>query len=209
MNRRSHNHRHRRRRNNGLKKVKEDIKWLKQNIEFKFQNSNDELIADDEGEVDCLNDAIIGGTTLSQRIGEELTARRIFIRGFVHNDRGTPADGTIRIIVFRQKASLTTLPTVAEVLDPAFTFPTNAFRQMDNKEDIVVYADHTVSYDTLAHTIIPFKFIFKLAHQVKYTEVTAQVPQTNAMCLLAVSDQATTANAPGVSVSARYSYIDS
>ncbi len=199
----------RRRRNNGLKKVKEDIKWLKQNIEFKHIDLSNDEIADDAGDVTCFNALILGGTDRDERVGEELTARRIMIRGFIHNDRGTPADGTIRIIVFREKQGFTVLPSVSSVLDGSGTLSTNRMRQMDDKENIVVYADHTITYDTLQHSLIPFKFMFKLSHQVHYTVQTAQVPQTNSTCMLIISNQATTANAPGVAFTGRYSFIDS
>ncbi len=206
------NHRHkqrRRRRNNGLSKVKKDIKWLKQNIEFKFIDKQSDVAADDTGAIVSFNSLIAGGSLIGQRIGEEITARRIFVRGHIHNDRGTPADGTIRLILFRQKAPLTVLTTVNEVLDVSGSNPTNRMRNMDNKEDIVVYADHTLSYDTLAHSIIDFKLMFKLNHQVKYTISTSQTPQTNMVGMLVISNQSTSANAPGVSVTARYSYVDS
>ncbi len=206
------NHRHngnRRRRRNGLSKVKKDIKWLKQNIEFKFIDTQSDAATDNTGDITVFNNNIAAGPDVDERSGEEITSRRIFIRGFIHNDRGTPADGTMRLILFRQNASLVSLPSVNEILDSSGTIATNRMRNMDNKEDIVVYADHTVAYDTLAHTLIPFKFMFKLNHQVKYTVPTVVVPQWNTIALLAISSQATTANAPGVALTARYSYVDS
>ncbi len=201
-------HKHHRRRRNGLGKVKRDIKWLKQNIEFKFGDFNDELIADTAGEIDNLN-TLQAGTGISQRVGEEVTARRIMVRGRIHNDRGTPSDGSIRLILFRQKAALGTLATASEILEPSGTVATNRMRQMDNKEDIVIYADHTLSYDTLGHSIIDFKLMFKLASVVKYTGTAATIPQWNAIGMFVIGSQATTANAPGVSMTARFSYVDS
>ncbi len=205
---RNHNN-HRRRKRNGLGKVKRDIKWLKQNIEFKFIDNSEDIEADTTGNISIFNSAIAAGTDIDERVGEEITARRIMIRGFIHNDRGTPADGTIRLILFRQLLPLNTLPAVGEVLASNGTFPTARMRNMDFKSDLVVYADHTLSIDTNVHTFIPFKFIFKLNHQCKYLTNAAGVPQTNAICLLVISSQATSANAPGVSLTGRYSYVDS
>ncbi len=207
--RKRRNNKQRRRRNNGLRKVKKDIKWLKQNIEFKFIDISIDVAIDTTGDVTSFNSLIAAGTGLDERVGEEVTARRIFIRGHVHNDRGTPADGLIRLIVFRQKRSLSVQTAVNEILDSGGSVTTNRMRNMDNKEDIVIYADHTIAFDTLAHTLVPFKFMFKLNHQAKYGGTATSAPVDNLVGFMAISTQATSANAPGVALEGRYSYVDS
>ncbi len=195
---------------NGLTKVKRDIDWLKKNIEFKFNDSNFSVVLiDTTGDVSTLNSTIGADAAFDGRSGEEITARRIMIRGFVSNNRGTPTDVIVRLILGRKLNPQGTQTSMAQVLESTATVQVNALRNMDFKSDIKIYADETFAMDTLAHTEIPFKFIFKLNHQVKYGSVSAAVPLTNEMFLLVLGSTAASANTPAMSFTVRYSYCDS
>ncbi len=209
-----HSHRRskgrRRFRKNGLTKVKRDIDWLKKNIEFKFFDVNfSTVLVDSTGDVSCLNAGIAGGPDFNERSGEEITARRVMIRGFVANDRGTPVDVMVRIIVGRKLNPQASTTSVAQVLEATGTVGINRLRNMDFKTDIKIYADETFAMDTLAHTQIPFKFLFKLNHQVKYGSVASAVPLTNEVFFLIIGSTSAGANTPACSFTARYSYCDS
>ncbi len=213
----SHHHSHRRSkgrrrfRKNGLTKVKRDIDWLKKNIEFKFHDlSFSTILVDTTGDVSGLNATIVGGPDFNERSGEEITARRVMIRGFVLNSRGTPTDVMVRLILGRKLNPQGTATTMAQVLEAAGSAAaTNRLRNMDFKTDIKIYADETFAMDTLGHTEIPFKFIFKLNHQVKYGGPTAATPLINEMFLLVLGSTAASANTPAMSFTVRYSYCDS
>ncbi len=198
-----------RRRRNGMGKVKSDIKWLKKNIEFKFLDGvQTAQTVDSTGKVVSLN-SIAQGITEITRIGNELTARRILITGFISNRNGTPADTVARIMLVRDRYPQNTLALIGEIINSAGTSITNELRNMDFKERFKVMVDYRFSMDTLGHSLIPFKILFKLNHQVKYVDNTADVPQTNNLLLVTMSTISAGANAPTAVYDFRYSYCDS
>ncbi len=207
---RSKHQRHRRRRN-GLSKVKKDIKWLKQNVEFKFKQFNfNDIGVDTGGDMQLLN-GIAQGDTLDTRNGDEITARRILIRGFFDNSNGTPTDCLVRIILCRQLLGKASTPTMNDILDTSASDPINRAKNMDNKTDWKIYADHTFAMDNSTHSLIPFKMIYKLNNVVHYNTsgVTSAQIETNGLYLLTMSTVTAGANAPTYSCTSRYSYCDS
>ncbi len=209
----NHSHRRSKRkrfRKNGLTKVKRDIDWLKKNIEFKFNDTDFSVVlVDTTGDISGFNSTIGADAAFDGRSGEEITARRVLVRGFVANNRGTPVDVMVRIIIGRKLNSQGTITSMSQVLEGTGSVAINRMRNMDFKTDIKIYADETFAMDTLAHTQIPFKFLFKLNHQVKYGTVSAAVPLTNEMFLLILGSTAASANTPAASFTVRYSYCDS
>ncbi len=195
----------------GLIKVKKDIKWLKKNIEFKFLDTVDTNIsASLAGTITPLN--LVGQEVgSSNRIGDEITARRIAIRGKIENTNGTPVDTLVRIILFRERRVNGVLTPLSELLSFGGASIPLAWRQMRNSDNIKVMFDTTFTMDTLTHSLIPFKLMYKLNHQVRYLDATATIAglQTNGLFLVALSEVATGANAPSMDISVRYSYVDS
>lgn len=197
-----------RRRSKGIAKVKRDIKWLKKNVEFKFKDTIVALAnANTTGSTFTLN-LVADGPLSSERDGEEVTSRRLMIRGFFHNDHGTPVDCICRILVWRQRAPNAVTPTVPMVLD---SVGVNSFRQMARKENIIVYLDNTFTMDTTQHSLIPFKFLKKLNHTVRYSGAGGTQADVflNGLNVSFLSTVAGTVNNPFVTFEARYSYCDS
>ncbi len=202
------NNKRKRRKRSGMSKVKKDIKWLKKNVEFK---SRDQTFTDEELSTTVvpvrLN--LMGtGDTVSAREGNMIAARRILVRGFVSNDNGTPVDCVCRIMLVRQKQSAGTALAIGDVLLNATV---NGPRNLDLASNIVVYADETFSMDLTTHSLIPFKFIFKLNNQVRYgtTAATEAGLEQNGINLIGISTVATGANAPTMTFDARFSFCDS
>lgn len=203
----------RRRRRGGIGKVKRDIKWLKKNIEFKFKDTAASAVdAGIAGVITPLT-LMIQNDTESGRDGQEVTARRIAIRGVIKNINGTPVDTIVRIILFRQINNVGfVLPLISSVLAITGTPDiVNSWRNMQDKNNTKVMFDTTFTMDTLTHSLIPFKLMYRLNHTAKYKGATAIVGNivTNGLFLVVVSQVTSGANAPTVDFEARYSYVDS
>jgi len=193
---------------NSLAKVKKDVDWLKKGIEFKFIDlAGSGQVASSSGTIISFNNLINNGTEHDERVGERVACRRIFMRGHFANDRGTPADVVVRMILFRQLDSLSSAATLAELLQT----PTNihSAMNMDNASKMKVYVDTTFAMDTSGHTLIPFKISQKLNHIVKWSAPGIGQPHENGLYLGIFSTQSTAANAPDLDLYARYSYTDS
>ncbi len=207
--RQRHRHPQRRRRfkKNGMKKVKKDIKWLKKNIEFKARDiSTTQADLSLTGSSTRLN--LVGqGDTSSSCDGNQVTSRRILIRGFVRNANGTPVDCVCRIIVCRQKV---TNGQALDINDVVETTTVNSVRELSLAQNIVVYADETFGMDTTGHALIPFKFMFKLNHQCRYngTGGTESDLESNGLSIIGISTVAGGANNPDMDFVSRYSYVD-
>ncbi len=204
---------HRRKRRKGLGKVKKDIKWLKMNIEFKFKDLEvDSQLCLKTGVVSPIcTDIIAQSDGVTGRTGNEITARRMFIRGSIKNDRGTFADVNVRILILRDKSPNGSAPTIAEI----FSGTAGGIRLVNSPYSIAraprfkVYADYTFVMDTLGHSRIPFKFSQKLNHHVNYAAAATAEPVLNGFYFVSISDQATDANAPQITYTARFSFCDS
>ncbi len=195
----------------GLAKVKKDIKWLKKNIEFKIADTvTTNISVSTTGTITPLN-LIKQDIGTDERIGSEITARRIAIRGKIENTNGTPVDTLVRIILFRERRVNGVITPLAELLSFGGASIPLSWRQMQNSDNIKVMFDTTFTMDTLTHSLIPFKLMYKLNHQVRYGGVASTIAslQTNGMFIVALSEVTAGANAPSMDLSARYSYVDS
>jgi len=202
-------HKRKRRRNNGLGKVKRDIKWLKQNVEFKFHDVAGTVTElDSTGSITPLN-VIAGGSTDNTRVGSMITARRILILGHVTNNNGTEADTVCRLVLVRDRYPQSVAPTIADIFNSAGSNLVNQLRNMELKERFKIMLDYRFGMDTLGHSIIPFKILFKLSHVVKYTDESADDPETNGLYLIGLSTVPAGANNPTMAFDSRYSYCDS
>ncbi len=191
----------------GLQKVKRDIKWLKNNIEFKHLTTIDEITEANTSGLFTLINGITQGTLPNNRIGDEVTARRIRVRGTCVLGP-TETDCTVRIMVVRRKAHLgQTLPTTGLFLESGSVTGDMLLKAHDWK----VYADHTFTMDTQVYSRVPFKFDFKLDHKVRYDGITNDVSdiQANALFMWVASTNITGNTAPDVTYTSRFYYCDS
>ncbi len=193
---------------NGLGKVKRDVKWLKKNVEFKFADLTDTTVeASTSGILSFLN-GLAQGVGQDERIGDEVAARRISVRGTVVLGP-TPTDCTVRLMLVRQKSGHGGTAGVTELLQGGLFV--HSFRNMARKTEWKVYGDHTFTMDTSQHARVPFKFDFKLNHQARYsgTGLTQAEMQMNGIFLVTISSNAAGATAPDITFSSRYYYCDS
>lgn len=198
----------RRRYQKGLTKVKRDVKWLKKNIEFKFLDSTLNNVELSTTPVVTPLSLIADGPLVSERSGESLTARRIALRFTVENNNGTPVDCVCRIMLVRSKQPRGALLPISGLL---VSSDVNSWRNLDRKNDIVVYADYTFTMDTTQHSMIPVKLIKKLNHIVKFSGAAGSnsTLQENGLFLISLSTVVTGANAPTLIGISRFSFNDS
>ncbi len=206
----------RKRRYRGLGKVKKDIKWLKKNVEFKFHDRPSvQSEASTAGVLDLLSgvgfpDVVSAVANLepNTRMGDEITARRITVRG-TFTIGPTPTDCTVRVMLVRQKSGHGTTPAIGELL--AGGLLVHSFRNMDRKTEWHVYADHTFAMETAGFGRIPFKFNFKLNHQQRFsgTGNSTMNVQMNGIYIVFMSSLAAGTTAPDVTYTSRYYFCDS
>ncbi len=198
-------------------KNKRDLKRINDSIEYKFFDLAKVTVVCDSTVTTgiTLLNPVPGGTAgvlLQERDGNEVHATRIKVRCVFENDNGTPADGIARILLVRKiDTDRTTAPTTEVILNQTdATATTTSFRAMSFKENYKVYWDHTFTYDTTQHSLIPFIINQKLDHQTIWTSATGTIGalQQNGIFLICLSTAAAGANAPSLSIDSRFSFTD-
>ncbi len=190
-------------------KNRKDIKRIKDLIEYKWKDDAVTIVAeqtDTTGWWFMLNG--LAQAVGNARIGSEVYARSIMIRGYINNSTGgTNEDCVVRLILYRAKQSNNAEQTLALLLT-AVNVNSNYYHQHASRFDILF--DKTFSMDLTAHTIIPFKFRAKLAHKVKYNGNAGTYAdiENNGLWLAGLSTVDVGANAPIVTATWRYSYCD-
>lgn len=202
--------RFKRRSRRGLGKVKSQVKFLMKNTEWKYKDQVvGSLDANLASSIQLLN-GNSQGSFRDAHIGEELTARRIAIRGVVKNNHGTPQDTTVRLMLVRKLNNNGVAITLPYVLENVASFPTLSWTKMDNARNLRIIWDHTFTMDSTQHSVIPFKLLFKLNHTVKFNSSgsTATNIETNGLYFVMMSQVSGTADNPVVDLDWRYSYCD-
>lgn len=213
--------RRRRRRRTGIKsqvyKNKRKLTMLSKAMEMKHLDGTGTLATcDTSGEKLWLNQ-VDQGDLPESRDGKKIQARRIFIRGYISNTNGTPADGIMRIILVRRKDAGGNTFDVDNIdrgllyndTSGGYTVLSNMNTRNAHNYDVLL--DETFGYDTTQYSQIPFKIVKKLNHQATYTlAVTVDDADCskNALFLFCFTNQATEANAPSVVYEYRYSFLD-
>ncbi len=208
--------RRRYRKGNGMSsqvyKNKRDLKRLKKGIEYK---KFDSIVTAAEANTTATPSylcTIDQGINDLQRIGRKITANRIFIRGFVHNDHGTPEDCIVRIALVRWKSGEGGTLTHAQVWNSQQGTGSivNRSREPNSAGLFQVYLDHTFVMDTTQHSLIPFKINQKLRQPIEYNAITGleATCERNGLYLFVFSNIAGTTNNPQVTFIARLSYSD-
>lgn len=165
-----------------------------------------------------LNDTIAKGDNRhTQRIGRSLHAKKIFVRGYINNNNGTPTDDIIRVLLVRHKDSQGTDINTAYT-DLLYNMTVTSYgvlsnRNINHTRDFKVYLDTTFAVDTTGHSYIPFKIVQKLDHEVVYNEsadtgAIATIEQ-NPLYLIFIGIKADdTTNNPRATIEWRYTYND-
>lgn len=149
------------------------------------------------------------GDTLAERNGQEVSARRIFIRGYFANSHGTPEDCLIRIVLFRASQPGSAIPTLSGGLFNSLSI--NAMRDLAHLPDYKIYYDHTFSMDTTQHTLLPFKINKLLSTRTRYNGIDAAdetATESNHYYLAYWSTVSGTTNDPLVTWEWRFSFVD-
>ncbi len=110
------------------------------------------------------------GTAQSTRVGDQVTAKSIMIRGLIDNsvhDAGTPVDCLVRIMVWRiRNQNGTTAVITGQILEAV---DINSMQDWQRKDAFKMYYDQTYTMDTSQHTIIPFKIrLSRLNLKIRY-----------------------------------------
>ncbi len=152
------------------------------------------------------------GDAEETRDGNKIRLKSLFIRGFIHNDNsGTPEDGLVRIIVWRENAhnAVATNPTlVNNVLE---TLTINSPQSWSRKNINKVMFDNTFVLDTSQHTIIPFKIrLSGLNTSLFYEGSTSAVADAikNPFFIGVFGTVAAGTNAPQFDITCRMTYDD-
>lgn len=199
-------------------KNKSQLQTLNKAIEYKYQD----VAVTTQGihttaTFHCLNASITQSVTgQHSRIGNQLTAKKIRIRGVINNSHGTPADGVLRLILVRYKTASGRTPVFTDIFQTKSVggdvSTILSFRNTEHMKDFDVMIDTTFAYDTVAHTQIPFKIVRKLKHNVEYndTATTGAVTtiESNSLWLVALSNHADEPDSPLIGLEWRYTFSD-
>lgn len=198
-------------------KNKADLKRIKNMIEYKFIDGevlNDDVNSTMTTGVTPLN-LVDVGDTIHQRSGREITARRIFIRGSIRNNHGTPEDTIVRLMLIRWRDAHGVPITPDNVLTNYASGSTDGVysnRATEFRSGMDIIMDTTFSMDTTQHSVIPFKINKKLSHNVLFsndgTGTTIGDIYENPIYLMYISNASGTTNDPLINFQWRYSYCD-
>ncbi len=215
---------YRRKRGNYLKKLTfknaRNIKRIKQMIEYKYVDAYaNNVNINTVSIVIPLNNVAQGtgtgtvaGAGTSGRIGNEVTNRRILIRGYFKNNHGNPSLAVIRLILIRKRDPNGALPATAAILYNDQLAGTTVLSNinMDHKEDFRILLDTSFAMDASDNQIIPFKILKKLRFNTRYNAAggTSAQLETEGLYLVLLSNIGGTDNCPQVSYEYRWSYCD-
>ncbi len=195
----------------GLGSIGRDVRLLKSALEHKNLDINHTVQMNTTGQVVVVN-ALGTGDLGTTREGMKVTGKRLFIRGTIENNNGTPADGVCRLMIFIRKDVAGILPTMASLLK---TVDVNAPRLKNRKHDFVVLYDNTFVFDTTQHSLIPIKINIRIPtkyRNVRYLSTGTSAIITNLLAnglfIGAVGTVAGDTNAPRLVMTTRYDYID-
>lgn len=188
-------------------KMKADVKLLKKSIERKFyETPNNSVDVNSTGSSVCLN-TIKQGHTVDDRIGNEVTARRLTVRGYFYNNHGTPEDCVIRMLIVRAIDQNNVKQEIGNVLK---TINVNSHANSGNRKRFQILSDQTFAMDTSSHSIIPFYFTTKIKSTVIYSNDNGAATdiRTGAYYIMYFSTVSGVTNDPLVSYISRFYYVD-
>lgn len=157
---------------------------------------------------------IDSGDTQEERDGVKILAKSLQLRILVANNRGTPTDNVVRLIVFKQNKVIrdTSLPTTGDILenDDHVMSLYNATSKLINWTKLL---DETIVFDTELHTQKTFNVYWKFNDTITFDNPTGSEGNTQGtryyITALSQTLQTSSANAPGISYEGRLRYLDS
>lgn len=188
---------------------KAKLKRLAAVIERKAVDQTESLVdVNSVGGIEVLS-SLTGGDSFNNRTGMAVVAKTITIRGFLHNNHGTPVDCICRLIVWKDKRP----NGVAEVMPDNIlrALEVNSLQDWEKKEGLRMLWDQTYVMDTSQHSIIPFKIrISRLNTKVTYqgTGGGEGNNMTNHYYFGFFSTVAGTTNDPLIDYDTRFTYDD-
>ncbi len=202
--------RSRKRKKPSVKSLDKRVKTLERGPEWKYVDTS-------ASGVNCNTTGIVqylsgvaqsaGASSVTTRIGNQVTLRKLCIRGVFHNDHGTPGDTIIRILIFKCKDVSNTIPLTTQPLTPANIFGMRSFEELYNCK---VYWDHTFPMDTNLHTLIPFKYIKKMNIKQYFDNTGSAIGncESNGLFIMVISDTAGTTDCPQLDFRHRIYFTD-
>ncbi len=194
-----------------VKSLNQRVKKLERLPEWKYADEYVSLIdINTTGVVTFLNGVAqsAGASTHDTRIGDNIQCRKIKMRGYFHNNQGTPEDCIIRLMFFKSKDVSNTQPGTGQILVNQDVISMRAFEELYN---VKVDYDETFSMDTLQHTIIPFKYIKKANFKTTFDGPTAAIAscEQNGYFMLCMSNIVGATNCPQLTIRWRTYFTDS
>ncbi len=207
-------------RGGGLSKLKADVTLLKRSIEYKVADTaattalavSSTAIAGSTGpRYICPN--FTQGDTVGGRDGNKMLMKSWYCRILLANDRGTPTDNVVRLILFKQTDVHigANTPNNAAILEDGDNV-LSPIRSITKADNFKILADHTFVFDTTQHTQKWAKFYFKLNDGILFNGTTGNEAETQGFryYLFAISQTAegSAANAPGLTYYNRFRWCD-
>ncbi len=201
-----------------LGKLYRDVALLKRSQEYKFLDSVQTVLPIVDTGINnvvptyLLPDLSIGDTR-STRDGLKVLSKSLQLKILISNNRGTPTDNIVRVIVFKQTKVIsdTGSPVNTDLLQDSDSVisPYKATAKNMNWQKLL---DQTLIFDTELHTQKLITSNFKFNDTIHFDGNTGDETGTNGtrLYIFAISQTlaAATANAPGITWSLRYRYLD-
>jgi len=205
-------------RNTGMKRIQRQLKAINSRAELKYYDDSAGSCTAEyytgNWTRHCFTGPIVQGTTTETRVGNKIKLKRLFIRGYMVNNRGTPVDSMIRLIIFRAKQPNNALQTEDLLFQDGADI--NTPRMMEHKKRFKVYFDQTftmkASTDVSTQIFLPVKINIPLNSVATYNGVTGGYTdmERNGVYLLICSTTNTgSANVPSFQFYSRVTYYDS
>ncbi len=180
----------------------------RRNVELKTISTNFTVDPNTTGAVLHMT-GIAQGLDVDERIGNQITVRRLVIKGSVIAN-ATPASTKIRMMIVRDNSGNTTPPTIANL----FTVVGDMFANKPRRGDAQSQARFTVLWDWFSITSsdtnsegVWFDRTIKLNSRVRYDDTTASDEGKGALYLFSSSSEGT--NDPIVAAACQVFYTDS
>ncbi len=185
------------------------IKLLSQAIEYKYYDLDVAADGCDTAGASHVLNPIQQGDSVSMRTGDRVLCRRVTVRGAFLNVNGTPADCIVRMLILKARDQNNTKQTLAHVLqDGPSAIYSMIFDQ--HKHRFQILADKTLSLDTTTHSMIPFYFTHKCKSVCTYNANAGAATdiEDGGYYVMFYGTAAAGANAPTVSFTSRFYYMD-
>lgn len=206
-----------------IKNIKKSIKKIQNQVDLKFSDTSGGLNPATAGNFRLLNSTVQGTTDIT-RIGDEVSATSIQVKGWVKADPtitsiNTDVSRAVRIIVFWDAQANGAAPTLAQLLDLSVaTDGTQApynhtfqkrFKILKDKF-FAVNPFYVTTGPNVADTMTFFRFKRKLGRRVKYNGNAGTIADivSNSLYVVTITDSVANANIAQVNLSTRFIFKD-